>query len=77
MRFFYWLRIHFKNLVCRFRCLDNFCDDCGRRAQSFRVENGVWMRIVGDDCAVLCYDCFCERAKQKGEVGHFHCVDED
>lgn len=41
------------------------CRDCGRTVHDFRVDDELWDKVIGRE-GVWCWDCFCERAAQKG-----------
>jgi len=41
------------------------CRDCGRNVHDFGVENGLWMKVMGNLEGVWCYDCFCDHADEK------------
>jgi hypothetical protein len=69
---YYWLRLHYKLFLKRFRCIDSFCKVCGRTAHDFSVSDNVWKQVspYENGSGILCYDCFCEKTSQKG----FPCV---
>lgn len=41
------------------------CRDCGRNVHDFHVPDYIWMRAMGQEEGVWCYDCFCNRADKK------------
>ena len=41
------------------------CDDCGRNVHDYTVPDKLWLSIMGHECGILCYDCFCNRADEK------------
>jgi len=45
------------------------CEDCGRNVHDYHVPDELWMKIIGDSCKVFCFDCFVNRAREKGEFG--------
>ena len=42
------------------------CRDCGRTVHDFNVEDELWLAVMSSDTGVWCWDCFAERARNKG-----------
>ena len=68
MIFFYRLRVYIKNILKQVMCVDSFCKQCGRDVHDFIAPDCVWNQVSPrkDGDGVLCYDCFCEKAMNKG-----------
>ena len=65
------------------------CRDCGRTVHDFIMPNDIWNEVITGSpiiylkdgttpskegaAGVWCYDCFCERAREKGHIGVFKC----
>lgn len=45
------------------------CHDCKDPVHGFHVTDKLWEYVVGGEEIVLCWDCFAERADQKGVEG--------
>lgn len=41
------------------------CRDCGRNVHDFHAPNEIWLKVIGKEDGVWCYDCFCDRADRK------------
>lgn len=73
MNFLLWLR----NFIERFVVEDpDFrdcarCDDCNRIVRDFVAPDGLWLDVIGSEGGVLCYNCFCHKARAKGYLGVF------
>ena len=44
------------------------CRDCGRTVHDFHVSDELWMEVIGHPDGVWCWDCFCERAREKDKI---------
>lgn len=42
------------------------CKDCGRNVYDFTVSSNIWEKVIDRKGGVWCYDCFCNRANEKG-----------
>lgn len=65
------VRARLKCALARFRIIDEFCHDCGRRQEVvWTAPDGLWAEVVGreDGGGVLCPGCFDIRAAAKGIV---------
>ena len=68
MKLFYGLRVHFKLMLRKLKCIPSFCKICGRDVHDFQVDDKIWDIIEKDIKygTVLCYDCFCELCEKNG-----------
>ena len=41
------------------------CRDCGRNVHDFHVPDKLWLKVIGSENGVWCYDCFANRADKK------------
>ncbi len=41
------------------------CRDCGRNVHDYHVPDEIWLKVIGSEDGVWCYDCFCNRADKK------------
>lgn len=60
------LRVLYKSLLRRVRCIPAYCRDCGRDVHDYQAPAEVWLQVWGNAGGVLCYDCFCERCADAG-----------
>lgn len=62
------LRKLLKILFSKSVSLENFCKDCGRKCEAFRVDNWLWVKAIGgfDHHKEFCFACFDRRARQQG-----------
>ncbi len=42
------------------------CRDCGDPVHDFHVRQELWDQVIGGPDGVWCWDCFADRADQKG-----------
>lgn len=64
------------------------CRDCGRTVHDYIMPNDIWNTVIAgtpklylsdgtEDSegagGVWCYDCFCERAREKGLPSNYRC----
>lgn len=65
------------------------CRDCGRTVHDFIIPDEIWNEVMTGSpiiylrdgvtpskegaSGVLCYDCFCERAREKGLPSNYSC----
>lgn len=69
IKFFRWLRVHYKLIKCKFVCVNSFCSECGVENWDFHVSDDIWEKVepyiaTGND--VLCYNCFCAYCEKLG-----------
>ncbi len=60
------LRVFVKDLLCRFVCIIESCDDCGiKQPLVWHAEDALWMKVTGitDGGGCFCPSCFDRRAE--------------
>jgi len=51
------------------------CADCGYVLRhDFVMPDDLWNEVTGQPEIILCYDCFCDRAEEKGYIPVFKCA---
>lgn len=64
IKFFRWLRVHYKLFKRKFACgcIDSFCKECGIDVRDFDAPDDVWEKVDPHikHGHVLCYNCFCD-----------------
>jgi len=54
-----------KQIIRKVNGIDATCDVCGRKVHDFIAPDEDWIKVVGHEGGILCYDCFCEMCKSK------------
>jgi len=72
------MRLRWKLLLRRYRCIPAFCKICGRDVHDFIAPDWAWHMIrpfikYGD---VLCYDCFCDLCEKARICSVWHLLGE-
>lgn len=58
MKLYAWL----KTVLKRFRAIPNYCRDCGRAAEPFKVPDPIWLYVAPSGDHILCLRDFTRRA---------------
>lgn len=70
MKALWWyLRLHAKLFLYRYRCLDSFCKRCGRKVTDFAAPDALYNEVTAeiqrDRLRVVCFDCFTDLGREK------------
>jgi hypothetical protein len=69
MKYLYWLRLRFKHLLCRYRCIIEFCRVCGiKQPLVWTADDKLWQDVTGinNGSGILCPRCFDKQAISRG-----------
>jgi len=61
------LRAEYKKLLSHFKCINEFCHDCGRDGYvPWLAADALWLKVMSSPRGTLCPECFDKRAREAG-----------